>query len=111
MKKFKPPSYRIIWKEPIRVYQQGSARKLWVSFGVDPKRVARIRNGMPKPRRAVFEFWKGSNGKFFCHLKIGKHIVAPSQGYSRMRQVNRLFNILIERRGENTIYRERPVKK
>lgn len=80
-------------------------------FMVDRKRLSSLNNGMAKQRRAVFEFWRGKNGQFFCHLKVGKHIVAPSQGYDRMRDVHRLFNILIERRAENTIWRERPVPK
>ncbi len=66
---------------------------------------------MPKktrqPRNVVFEYWKGKDGQFYCHLRSGREILMASEGYRRMRSIHRLFDIITFRTGVNTIWHER----
>lgn len=61
---------------------------------------------MAKQRPTVFESWKGNDGQFYCHLRSGREILFPSEGYKRMRSIHRLFAILTSRTAANTVWSE-----
>lgn len=54
------------------------------------------------PRTTVFEYWKGKDKLFYCHLKSGREIIYSSEGYKRIRSVKRVYEIMTSRTKENT---------
>lgn len=57
-----------------------------------------------KPRTLAFENWVGKDGHHYCHLRSGREILMPAEGYPDIRRVKRLYEIITTRTPENTRY-------
>lgn len=59
-------------------------------------------------RTLVFETWTGADGQHYCHLRSGREILLPAEGYERIRSVKRLYEILTSLNKQNCRYVELP---
>lgn len=57
-------------------------------------------------RTLVFETWIGNDGQHYCHLRSGREILLPAEGYTRVRSVKRLYEILTSLSKTNCRYVE-----
>ncbi len=65
------------------------------------------------PHKKKFEYGKGADGQFYCHLKGGNgEIVVQAEDYSSQTDCLHVFDVLCQVNRENTVVvKKRPKKR
>ncbi len=54
------------------------------------------------PRTTPFEYFKGNDGLWYCHLRSGREILFPQEGVKRKRAVFAARRLMLSRTEANT---------